>query len=146
MPRTALTLPDINVWIALAFEVHAQHAAACRWRAAADDEALVFCRMTQQGFLRLITNPAVLGQEALTLAKAWQLYDRLQALSYVTFLAEPAGIEPVWRQFTGRRRYSPKVWNDAYLAAFALRSGCRLVTFDRGFAQYDRAPCTILEP
>ena len=141
-----MILPDINVWIALAFDAHAQHQAAQQWRIGSSDESLVFCRLTQQGFLRLITNPAVLGPETLPLSSAWELYDHLQALSYVTFLSEPAGIEQPWREFTSSRTYSPKVWNDAYLAAFALRSTCQLVTFDRGFAQYRQADCTILEP
>ena len=141
-----LVLPDINVWIALAFDAHAQHQAAQQWRNGSGDARLAFCRLTQQGFLRLTTNPAVLGPETLTLVSAWALYDRLQALSHVIFLSEPAGIEQPWREFTSGRRYSPKVWNDAYLAAFALRSGCQLVTLDRGFAKYRQADCTIIEP
>jgi len=141
-----LVLPDINVWIALVFDAHPQHQAAQQWRSSAGDEHLAFCRLTQQGFLRLITNPAVLGSEALTLASAWELYDRLQALSYVTYLPEPGGIEQPWREYTSSRMYLPKIWNDAYLAAFALRSACRLVTFDRGFTQYSQTECTVLEP
>lgn len=139
-----MVLPDINVWIALAFDVHAHHQVAQQWRTRSGDARLAFCRQTQQGFLRLTTNPAVLGSEALTLGSAWELYDRLRALRHVTFLAEPAGIEQPWREFTSGCTYSPKVWNDAYLAAFALRAGCRLITLDRGFAKYPQADCTII--
>ena len=142
----SLVLPDINVWIALAFDAHAHHQAAQQWRNGLGDERLAFCRLTQQGFLRLTTNPAVLGAEAVTLTGAWEFYNRLQALSCVTFLPEPTGIEQPWREFTTGRTFSSKVWNDAYLAAFALRSACRLVTFDRGFAQYHQAECTIIAP
>jgi predicted nucleic acid-binding protein len=41
--------------------------------------------------------------------------------------------------------YSPKIWNDAYLAAYALAAGLSLVTFDRGFAGYEELDHTILQ-
>ena len=31
---------------------------------------------------------------------------------------------------------SPKLWMDAYLAAFALAGGCRMVTTDAAFKQF----------
>ncbi len=49
-------LPDVNVWIALAAERHAHHMRAREWFATLADERLVFCRITQLGFLRLLTN------------------------------------------------------------------------------------------
>jgi predicted nucleic acid-binding protein len=36
----------------------------------------------------------------------------------------------------GHAKPSPKLWMDAYLAAFALQSGHRLVTTDRDFRQF----------
>ncbi len=48
-------LPDINVWIALAAEKHIHHPAARYWFANLHDERLTFCRLTQLGFLRLLT-------------------------------------------------------------------------------------------
>jgi len=32
---------------------------------------------------------------------------------------------------------SPRLWTDAYLAAFASSGGYRLVSFDRDFAQFE---------
>ena len=40
--------------------------------------------------------------------------------------------------------FSPKVWNDAYLAAFARTAGLTLITFDRGFAQFTDLTAAIL--
>jgi predicted nucleic acid-binding protein len=40
--------------------------------------------------------------------------------------------------------FSPKVWNDAYLAAFAKAANFELVTLDRGFAQYQHVRSKIL--
>jgi predicted nucleic acid-binding protein len=50
-------LPDINLWLALAFESHVHHAAAKGWFEGLTSERCSFCRLTQQGFLRLVTNP-----------------------------------------------------------------------------------------
>jgi predicted nucleic acid-binding protein len=36
------------------------------------------------------------------------------------------------------------VWNDAYIAAFAIAGGCEIVTFDQGFKQFPGLSCTIL--
>jgi predicted nucleic acid-binding protein len=46
-------LPDINVWLALAFDRHSHHAAAIAWYGNSN-EPCSFCRWTQQGFLRQI--------------------------------------------------------------------------------------------
>jgi predicted nucleic acid-binding protein len=49
-------LPDVNVWLALTLASHAQHRAATAWLEEVADETLAFCRVTQMGFLRLLTN------------------------------------------------------------------------------------------
>jgi hypothetical protein len=95
------------------------------------------------GFLRLATNPAVFGEEAVTVSEAWILYDALLADERVYYLPEPHGLEPCWRKFTEGGTYSPKVWSDAYLAAFALVSGIALVSFDEGFQKFDGLKWTI---
>jgi len=130
-------LPDINFWLALAFDSHKHHAPATEWFAGALPADCAFCRLTQQGVLRLATTPAVLGDKALTLVEAWQMYDALFADPRVVFAEEPEDIEARWRNYTRARSFSPKVWNDAYLAAFAASADFDLVTFDQGFLQYD---------
>ena len=52
-------LPDINVWPALAFDGHAHHRAARNWFDALTTDVCFFCRLTQQGFMRLASNPSV---------------------------------------------------------------------------------------
>jgi uncharacterized protein len=54
----------------------------------------------------------------------------------ITFAPEPDGIDPVWRGFAARSTSSPKLWMDAYLAAFALAGHHELATFDAGFRQF----------
>ncbi len=61
-----ICLPDVNVWIALTVDKHVLHLAARRWFMNATEEKLVFCRITQAGFLRLLTNRHVMQDEVMT--------------------------------------------------------------------------------
>ena len=139
-----ILLPDVNVWLALAFDAHVHHPAAKIWFDGLTDEVCLFCRLTQQGFLRLATNRQVFGANALALAGAWQKYDTLRSDPRVSFADERPTLETHWRNFTQWQLFSPHVWNDAYLAAFAVAGNLEVVTFDRGFAQFTNARCTIL--
>ena len=137
-------LPDINVWLALSFQAHGHHKAAVRWFDMREDESCKFCRQTQSGYLRLSTNPALFKNETQTLSNAWSCYDKLMGDPRVGYIQEPLGLEHVWREFTMRREFSHKVWNDAYLAAFAIVGGFRLSTFDGGFKEYGDLDVEIL--
>jgi toxin-antitoxin system PIN domain toxin len=140
-----MLVPDVNVWRALTFDSHIHHPAAKTWfDGLSNDTVCYFCRLTQQGFLRLATNKSVFGKDAVTLPDAWQIYDLYLSDPRVSFAEEPAQIETHWRTYTRSRSFSPQVWNDAYLAAFALAGGLALVTCDRGFSQYQNLSCTIL--
>lgn len=138
-------LPDVNVWLALTFESHFHHPAAKTWfDGLSSDTECFFCRLTQRGFLRLATNPSVFGKDAVTLAGAWQKYDIFLSDPRVACAEEPADLETHWRLFTQSQAFSPQIWNDAYLAAFALAGNLELITFDKGFMQYSNVTSTIL--
>lgn len=85
--------------------------------------------------LRLLTNPAAMGDDVLTRAAAWTVLDRLSADSHVTWSPEPSGIEPLWRSFSARADTSHKLWTDDYLAAFAMAGGMSFTTLDRRIAE-----------
>jgi toxin-antitoxin system PIN domain toxin len=138
-------LPDVNLWLALAFEVHVHHLAARAWFEGEDDGAFGFCRMTQQGFLRLASNPRVFKEEAVSLARAWRLYDQIRSDPRVAFVHESADLETIWRSFTDRATFSPNLWNDAYLAALACAEDLVLMTFDKGFVQFPGLKCPVLQ-
>jgi uncharacterized protein len=134
-------LCDSNVWLALALSRHARHQAAHDWfEAIAEPGSVLFCRATQQTFLRLLTNAAVLrpyGNPPLTNRQAWEAYQALLGDDRIAFRSEePAGLEVSWRRFAVRATASPKLWMDAYLAAWALAGGCRMVTTDVAFRQF----------
>lgn len=129
-------LPDINVWLALTFSGHEHHAAAVDWFDQVANDSCAFCRMTQQGFLRLASNPMAMLRDALSLPKSWAAYDRLLSDPRVFYADEAPGTEDEWRALTGEESFSVKIWNDAFLSAFAKSSGLQMVTFDRGFKRY----------
>jgi toxin-antitoxin system PIN domain toxin len=137
-------LPDVNLWLALAFKRHVHHAAAKDWFDQVPDASCFYCRLTQQGFLRLATNPKAFAEDAVSLADAWRLYDMFLSDSRVVFAEEPANLEPLWRSYTQGQSFSPKIWNDAFLAAFAKAAMLEMVTFDKAFSQYEDVNCTIL--
>jgi toxin-antitoxin system PIN domain toxin len=140
-------LPEINVWLALTFSGHGHHPEAARWfHETAQPKSCLFCRMTQQGYLRLATNPKVFLRDALTLTRAWNAYDTLRRDPRAYFADEPSQVEQTWRKLTNDESFSPKIWNDAFLAAFAMERDCQLVTFDRGFRRYSGLNLVLLEP
>jgi uncharacterized protein len=126
--------PDVNVWIALAYEGHQHHASAVDWFSRLSGEAVYFCRFTQLGFLRLLTHPSVMKEDVRTQAEAWNAYDSFFRDERISFHAEndPERIESTFRKITSGARSHSQQWPDAYLAALACVSGLTLVTFDRG--------------
>ena len=134
------SLFDTNVWVAAIFPSHPFHQTAQSnlLRATRSDPA-VFCRSTHISFLRLASTPTLLkayGAEGMTNRDAWVALDAFLALPQVTTRDEPPGLLPLWRTFAARESAAPKVWMDAYLAAFAIAGGLRMVTLDRDFNAY----------
>ena len=140
-------LPDVNIWLALALSGHQHHRAARSWLDGVD-APVRFCRATQQALLRLLTTKAVLapfGNDPLTNEQAWAVYDaflgddRIEAPT-----GEPAGVESTWAALVCVATASPKLWMDAYLAAYAIRSGSQLVTVDGAFARFEGLDLLVL--
>jgi uncharacterized protein len=128
-------LPDINVWVALNHDRHAHHPAANEWYLVLpDDSLIVFCRQTQLGLFRVLSTPAVMGDEALTLRACWQIFDRWVGTGQVRWATESSELDQALRARTAASSISPKIWTDAYLAAFAETAGLTLVTFDKALA------------
>jgi toxin-antitoxin system PIN domain toxin len=136
-----VTLCDSNVWLALVLSKHVHHTAVREWLGTiARPASVLFCRATQQTFLRLLTNASVLGpygNPPLTNREAWSAYEALLTDDRITFREdEPVGVEPLWKELALRGTASPKLWMDAYLAAFALAGRYQMVTTDVAFRQF----------
>lgn len=126
-----MTLVDVNVWVAAIWDGHVHHSPAKLWLDGNTDDELAFCRVTEMGVLRSLSNPAVLRQDAVTRRQAWNLVLALQEDPRIRFLQEPQGLAPLWIAFSKRDDQSHKLWTDDYLAAFAQAAHADLVTFDR---------------
>ena len=133
-------LVDTNVWLALLEEKHSLHGAIIAWwQGLQEEDRILFCRSTQQSFLRLRVTDVVstaYGLKPDTNAKAWQTYTALLKDERIQLVDEPVSVERKWKELASVGTASPKLWMDAYLAAFALTAGYRLVTTDKAFRQF----------
>ena len=134
------SLLDTSVWLAAVFSTHPFHSTAQKsLHQATPAEPAVFCRSTQQSFLRLASTPTLLktyGATGLTNRDALVALDALLALPQVCERDEPPGTAALWHRLASRDTASPKVWMDAYLAAFAICGGLRLVSLDQDFKNF----------
>ncbi len=133
--------PDLNVWIALSVSAHPHNEEAWNWlRTLPADARLIFCRYTQVGLLRLLTNQAAMGEQTVTLRQAWDVYDQWLNDPRVEFHPEPRGLDASFRRMTspfGGQRASKWV-GDCYLLAHASESDAPLVTFDAALLELAR--------
>jgi toxin-antitoxin system PIN domain toxin len=127
----ALNFLDANVWLALLWSRHVHSEKAREWFAGASDEHFFFCRFTQLTVLRLLTTESVMGSDAKNMSQAWDLWDKIWADPRIAFLSEPEALDSEFRAQSRLATKSPKVWADAYLLAFTITAGVKLVTFDR---------------
>lgn len=138
-------LLDASVWLPLSAPDHVHYPRVRRyWDNEASDE-LAFCRVTVLALLRHLTNPRILGEAVLDGGAAWMALETWLGLARVRLLPEPAGLDELMRQWSTQLDLRGRSWTDAYLAAFAMASGCRLVAFDSDFRQYPGVDFLYLE-
>ncbi len=141
-------LADVNVWLATLVGEHPHHVAAIRWwkeDLLEENDCLAFCRVTQLGLLRLLTNERVMGEQRKTIEQAWSIYERVLAAQPVVFAPEPEGTELLMAEQCRLGGSSTKFWTDSYLAAFARAGSLGLVTFDDDFQRFPELRLTLLE-
>jgi len=129
-------LADVNLLLAICFDRHIHHTQAVAWVDRQGKGAICLCRTTQLSLLRLLSYPAVMGPAACSQIEAWEILDLLSSDERFQFKHEPNSVERELRKLTAGSAISPKVWNDAYLAAFAMAGQLTIATFDGGFRQY----------
>lgn len=124
-----MILLDVGVWLAAAWGRHTHHHVTAEWFDKQEDE-LLFCRVTQMGLLRLLSNPAIMREDAVDRNVAWRVFDEFWADERVLWADEPTELDSVWRAISARQEKSHKLWTDDYLAAFAQTYGAALATLD----------------
>ena len=128
--------PDINVWLAIAVERHVFNGPAAAWWNEDESDAIGFCRFTQLGLLRHLTNAATMKGSPLTNRQAWTVFETLASDARVRFFPEWPALDSLLKSYSDVEQAATKLWGDAYLAAYAAVNEATLVTFDRGFARY----------
>ena len=121
-------LLDVNVLIALLDAAHVHHREARAWLEAHIAEGWSSCPITQNGCIRILSQPAYPG--SLPPAAIAARLAEAAATPWHEFWADDVSLlDPDrvdWRQVLGSRQLT-----DAYLLALAVRRGGRLVTLDR---------------
>lgn len=135
-------LLDINVCLALFIAGHSQHAVADEWyeNAKIAKGDVLFCRQTELGFLRLLTQQRVMepcGRNAFTNQEASELLEQIQSRPAISVVNEVSGTRNLWLALASQNQASPNLWMDAYLAALAITNNVEMVTFDQGFTSYN---------
>ena len=131
---------DTNIWIFLLFDQHPFHQPATDClNTFSHRNSVLFNRETQKSFLRLVTTASITkgyGCDPLTNAQAWQCFHHFLQDDRISYAEEPPKLNQIWEFMSSSENASPKVWMDAYLAAFAKVSNLQFVTADAGFQQF----------
>ncbi len=122
-------LLDVNVLIALAWPNHQHHKEVKKWFNGPDRKSWATCPITQNGFIRISSNPKII-ESAVTVLGAMDFLMQLTAhpehhflqdsLDFSLITPRPDSLLQGYRQVT-----------DAYLVCLAARSESVLVTLDR---------------
>jgi toxin-antitoxin system PIN domain toxin len=124
-----MTLPDVNVLVALFDPAHPNHDDAHAWFRRARNHGWATCPLTINGCVRVLSNPAYPTVNA----RPTEVISKLRILcgeAHHEFWPEAISLldEKLFRSdFIGGHQ---KI-TDAYLVALALKRGARLATFDR---------------
>jgi len=86
----------------------------------------------------LLTQKIALDYVPLSNRQALDTYQYLMEDEATAFAEEPEDLSEIWRRLADTDTPSPKIWMDAYLAAFAIASGMRFVTMDKDFRSFER--------
>ena len=138
------SLIDTNVLVAILHARHKHSEKALGWLDQMGRRSVAICRVVQMGALRLLTKPAMMGEDVLSPSEFWLGWDTLQQDDRFVFVSEPKSFEPLWRDLTRSIPTGECAETDAYLASLALSLEMNLVTFDRGFSRFQKVDSQIL--
>ena len=127
-----MELPDFNVLVALCDPAHVHHEPAHAWFADAARSEWATCPLTENGFLRVLSNPNY-PDLRLSVSEA--------AARLRTIQVNHAGSYQFWPDdltlcdaaaFDLNAAHGPRQLTDIYLLGLCQRRDATLVTFDRG--------------
>jgi toxin-antitoxin system PIN domain toxin len=134
--RAKVDLPDLNLWLALAWSGHRHHATACRYWEGQAADTIVFTTVTALGLVRLLSQPRAMGEAVLSLGQASAVQAAFLEQPGVRLVDDAAASWPVFRQLLSRGTWPARLCTDVHLAAIAIAEGWRLVSFDQDFGRF----------
>ena len=124
-------LLDVNILLALLDTAHVHHQRVKAWLLSQENPSWASCPLTQNGFTRIISQPAYPGH--ISIERATSLLARASASANHRFWADDLSLlDP--SIFDHSKLHGPKQITDAYLLALAVHHGGRLVALDRAIA------------
>ena len=121
-------LLDVNVLLALLDLDHIQHQQARRWFENEIRHGWASCAITQNGFMRVRSQPGYPGAVSPREA-ARRLADAVETEHHEYWRCELSLLDAT--AVDHARIHGPRQITDVYLLALAVRNGGRFVTFDR---------------
>ncbi len=123
-------LLDVNLLLALAWPNHAQHAKAHQWFAASHGRGWGTCMVSQMGFVRVSSNPAV-AHHVSTQEALHKLQEIVKVPGHSFWSEPPDGYANAAFAKTNPNTLTHGMVTDGYLATVAAFHGGKLATFDR---------------
>ena len=120
-------LLDVNVLIALLDAAHVHHRRAREWFAANVEQGWASCPITENGCVRILSQPTYPGHVAPAVA-ASMLRDATQTRHHTFFADDVSLLDEA--AFAWRSLLTPRQLTDAYLLALAVRHKARFATLD----------------
>lgn len=125
-----LTIPDVNVLVALTNPAHVFHTESRRWLSGVDRFATT--PVTESALLRMLLNPVVTGQ-SVSPQQALAILAGIRADARAEFLVDDSTLAEADVDLAGLAGH--KQVTDWHLLNLATRHGGVLVTFDRRMAR-----------
>lgn len=125
-----MILLDVSTCLAGFWPAHVFHEPTRSWLNDASDDSLGLCRVVHLGWLRLLTNSAVLGEDVLTRAEAWNFVASVLTDARFGWIDETDTVDERFAQLAAIPDRSHKLWTDDYLASVALAGGHSFATLD----------------
>lgn len=123
-----VALLDVNVLVALFDPAHVHHEAAHGWFGANREQRWATCALTENAFVRVMSNPAYPGSRTTVEDASARLRTFCSGHAHI-FWADSVSVTDEkrfrWKHVQGHRQLT-----DIYLLALAVSNQARLATFD----------------
>jgi toxin-antitoxin system PIN domain toxin len=122
---------DVNLLIAMFQPDHVHYQRAHEWWEAHQDDGWASCPLTQNGFVRILSQPKY--PKSISVDAALDLLQRATSTDVHAFWPDDISLLDTQR-IDRTRILGPKQLTDIYLLALAVKNGRRLATFDRAIS------------